>query len=134
MSISGIHPARPGLAGQISKIDYHYPKCFNVAMTKQQGLLTETDLIKIGNLIDARLDVKLDQKFDEKLAGYATKEDVIAFKTEILGAINKKEENEAGHKMLHENLGEDVPKLQQQVKHLFKTFEIVDPTEVVPSY
>ncbi|MEI8232857.1 MAG: hypothetical protein WCG44_03880 [bacterium] len=110
-------------------------------MTKQQGLLTETDLIKIGNLIDARLEVKLDQKFDEKLASFATKadltqlrQDMLGDKSEILGAINKNEENEAGHKMLHENLGEDVPKLQQQVKHLFKTFEIVDPTEVVPSY
>jgi len=103
-------------------------------MAKQQGLLTETDLIKIGNLIDTRLEAKLDQKFDEKLAGYATKEDVMAFKTEILGAINKKDEDDAGHKMLHNNLGEDVPKLQKQVRQLFKTFEIADPTEVVPSY
>lgn len=54
--------------------------------------------------------------------------------SEILGAINKKDENDAGHKMLHSNLGEDVPRIKQQVKHIFKTFEINDPTEVVPSY
>jgi len=34
-------------------------------MTQQQGLLTETDLVKIGNLIDTRLDAKL--------SDYATK-------------------------------------------------------------
>jgi len=36
--------------------------------------------------------------------------------------------------MLHSNLGEDVPKIQQQIQHLFKTFEIKDPTSVVASY
>jgi hypothetical protein len=99
-------------------------------MAKQVGLLTETDLIKIGNLIDARLDVKLEQK----MANYPTKEEAIADKAEILAAIKDFKDEDKAHKMLHSNLGEDVPKLQQQVKHLFKTFEIVDPTEVVPSY
>jgi len=31
-------------------------------------------------------------------------------------------------------VGEDVPKIQQQIQHLFKTFEIKDPTSVVASY
>ncbi len=64
-------------------------------MAKQQGLLTETDLVKIGNLIDAKLEVKLEQKLEEKLnqkldekfAHYPTKEEAMADKAEILAAI-----------------------------------------------
>jgi len=34
---------------------------------------------------------------------------------------------------LHNDLGEDIPKLQKQVQHLLKTFEIQDPVEVAVS-
>jgi len=57
-------------------------------MTKQGnrgGILTETDLDKIGKLIDARLDVKLDQKMTD----YPTKEAAMADKIEILAASQR---------------------------------------------
>jgi|GEM_PF-3333792 len=70
---------------------------------------------------------------------FATKEsltqlrqDMLGDKAEILGAINKKSEDDDAHKMLHHNLGEDVPDLQRQVKHLYTTFEIDMP--VSPAY
>jgi len=101
-------------------------------MTKQGnrgGILTETDLDKIGKLIDARLDVKLDQKMTD----YPTKEAAMADKIEILAAINDFKSEDKAHKQLHNDLGEDIPKLQKQVQHLLKTFEIQDPVEVAVS-
>jgi hypothetical protein len=79
------------------------------------------------------IDKRIRDAIDERLSNIPTKDEAMADKLEILAAINKKDENDAAHKMLHENLGEDVPKLQQQVQHLFKTFEIKDPTEVAVS-
>lgn len=94
-------------------------------MTKQNGMLTEADLIKLGNLIDARLDVKLEQK----MANYPTKEEAMADKTEILKAISDFKNEDMAHKQLHNDLGEDIPKIKKQIQHIFKTFEIQDPTE-----
>ena len=72
-------------------------------------------------------------EFKEALSHLPDNDKFTTTMSEILAAVNKKDENDAAHKMLHENIGEDVPKLQQQVQYLFKTFEIVDPTEVAVS-
>jgi len=104
--------------------------------------LTKSDLNAIDKLMDAKLEekleAKLEAKLDAKLANYATKDDLkqlrqdmLGDKAEILGAINKKSEDDDAHKMLHHNLGEDVPDLQRQVKHLYKTFEIDMPISPV---
>ena len=128
-------------------------------MATQKGLLTETDLIKIGNLIDAKLDVKLDQKLanyptkaeldqiletklekkleaklEEKIGKLPTKDEFTQQLSEALKSIQDKSEEEDVHDLQHENLGKDTTKLKQQVQHLFNTFEIKDPTDVVPSY
>lgn len=102
-------------------------------MAKQSGILTESDLIKIGNLIDTRLELKLDQKLDQKMADYPTKQQAMADKTEILKAISDFKNEDQAHKQLHSDLGEDIPKIQKQIQHLFKTFEIIDPTEATVS-
>ncbi len=94
-------------------------------MTKQNGMLTEADLIKLGNLIDARLEVKLEQI----MANYPTKEEAMADKIEILKAISDFKNEDMAHKQLHTELGEDIPKIKKQIHHIFKTFEIQDPTE-----
>ena len=99
-------------------------------MTNQKGMLTEADLIKLGNLIDARLEVKLDQKLDQKMANYPTKEEAMADKIEILKAISDFKNEDLAHKQLHTELGEDIPKIKKQIQHIFKTFEIIDPTEL----
>ncbi len=99
-------------------------------MTNQKGMLTEADLIKLGNLIDARLEVKLDQKLDQKMANYPTKKEAMADKTEILKAISDFKNEDLAHKQLHIELGEDIPKIKKQIQHIFKTFEIIDPTEL----
>ncbi len=88
-------------------------------------MLTEADLIKLGNLIDARLEVKLEQK----MANYPTKEEAMADKIEILKAINDFKNEDRAHKQLHTELGEDIPIIKKQIHHIFKTFEIQDPTE-----
>lgn len=101
-------------------------------MTKQKSsILTQPDYSEIRRVVKEELK---DYATKVDLKQFATKEDLIAFKLEILGAINKKNENDLAHTMLHENLGDDVPKLQKQVQHLFKTFEIKDPTTVTASY
>jgi len=63
-----------------------------------------------------------------------SKQEQMTDKLEILTAVKDLKNEDKAHKMLHSNLGEDVPKLKQQVKHLFKTFEIEDPTSLVASY
>jgi len=108
-------------------------------MTKQQGLLTETDLIKIGNLIDTRLDAKLSdfatrKELTEAISHLPTKDEFTKQLSEFLKTSQDKSEEEDVHNLQHENLGKDTTKLKQQVKHLFKTFEIEDPTSVVTSY
>ena len=52
----------------------------------------------------------------------------------LLKAVQDKSEEKDTHDARHLSLTSDNIKLKQQVKHLFKTFEIIDPTEVVPSY
>ena len=52
----------------------------------------------------------------------------------LLKAVQDKNEEKDVHDLQHENLGKDTTKLKQQVQHLFKTFEIKDPTEVAPAY
>ena len=106
-------------------------------MGKQQGILTQVDLDKIHNLIDASLDVKLDLK----LANYATKEnltklrqDMLGDKAEILAAINNRESEGLAHDSQHKNLATDTTRLKQQVHHLFNNFKLADPTEVAPAY
>ena len=100
-------------------------------MTPNKRSLTQADVDFLVEEMKHHFATK--SELEEKIKDFATREDLIAFKTEILGAINKKDENDAAHKMLHENIGEDVPKLQKQVQHPFKTFEIVDHTEVAVS-
>lgn len=132
MSISGIHPARSDLAGQISKIDYPYPKCFNLLMTPNKRSLNQADVDFLVKEMKHHFVSK--EELKEALSHLPDNDKFTTTMSEILAAVNKKDENDAAHKMLHENIGDDVPKLQQQVKHIFKTFEIIDPTEVVPSY
>jgi predicted nuclease with TOPRIM domain len=108
-------------------------------MAKQQGMLNDTDLGKISNLIDARLDLKLDdystkQDLKEAISHLPTKDEFYNKMDEVLGEVQKMREDFAAHKMSHEHIEEDTSKLKQQVKHLFTTFEIKDPIEVVPSY
>ncbi len=108
-------------------------------MTPNKRSLAQADIDLLVEEMKHHFATKSD--LDNKLANYATKDDLtklrqdmIGDKVEILAAINKKDENDTAHQMLHQYLGDDVPKLQQQVHHRFKTFEIKDPTEVVPSY
>lgn len=107
-------------------------------MATQKGVLNETDLNKISKLIDARLDLKLDdystkQDLKEAISHLPTKDEFYNKMDEVLGEFQKMREDFAAHKMSHENIQEDTSKLKQQVQHLFKTFEIKDPTEVVVS-
>jgi len=62
-----------------------------------------------------------------EVAGLATREDLIEFKSELLGAINKLQEDDDAHKQLHHELGEDVPRLKHQVKKLFQELNIPQP-------
>ena len=123
-------------------------------MTQQQGLLTETDLIKIGNLIDTRLDAKLsdyatkkeltkvisklptkeyidqildsklEKKLEEKIGKLPTKDEFTKQMSKLLKAVNDKEDSDKVHKKTHRNLGTDTTILKQQVKHLYTTFNI----------
>lgn len=97
--------------------------------------LTKTDRTKLIQEMEDKFVTKeeLANALADLVQQLPSRDEINGQLSEILGAINKKDENDAGHKMLHSNLGEDVPKLQQQVQHLFKTFEIKDPTEVAVS-
>jgi len=117
--------------GHVSTIDFTYPKCFNVVMT-----LTKSDRAKI---IDKMKEIfvtkeELGTAIANLVKQLPSKKEQMADKIEILTAIKDLKSEDKAHKMLHSNLGEDVPKIQQQIQHLFKTFEIKDPTSVVASY
>lgn len=56
-----------------------------------------------------------------------TKEEAIADKLEILAAVKELKDEDEAHKQLHRDLGEDVPKLQRQVKHLANELDIELP-------
>jgi len=62
-----------------------------------------------------------------------SKDDFAKQMSELLKAVEDKENKGLVHDNLHANLGKDTTKLKQQVQHLFKTFEIEDPTDVAVS-
>lgn len=100
-------------------------------------MLTKSDLQNIQSIV--RSEVKqevaeqLDAKLTEKLAFLPTKDEFYEQMSKVLKAVEDKENKGLAHDDLHTNLGKDTTKLKQQVQHLFKTFEIVDPTEVAIS-
>jgi len=106
-------------------------------MAKQQGMLNDTDLDKIGAMIDLRFDLKvkneLEKIIDDRLSNLPTKDEFTKQLSKFLKTSQDKSEEEDVHDLQHENLGKDTTKLKQQVQHLFKTFEIIDPTEVAIS-
>ena len=59
-----------------------------------------------------------------------SKEEAMADKLELLAAINKHEEGDAAHKLLHHDLGEDVPKIKRQVKHLATSLNVTFPVDL----
>ena len=120
-----------------STIDGSNPKWLTTPMAKQQGILNDTDLDKIGAMIDLRFDLKvkneLEKIIDDRLGNLPTKDEFTKQLSEFLKTSQDKSEEEDVHDLQHKNLGKDTTKLQQQVQHLFKTFEIKDPTEVAIS-
>lgn len=99
-------------------------------MAKQKtSILTQPDYAEIRRVVRE----EVDELLKKRLANIPTQDQATADKVEILAAINDLKNEDKAHKKLHMNLGTEVPKLQQQVQHLFKTFEIEDPTEVAIS-
>lgn len=76
---------------------------------------------------------ELGQAFIDNNVHLPSKDDFTKQMSELLKAVQDKENKGLVHDDLHANLGKDTTKLKQQVQHLFKTFEIVDPTEVAIS-
>lgn len=93
--------------------------------------LTKSDLNQIrtivGEEVGKEVEKQLEKKLDEKLSGYPTKDEFYAETSKILAAVNKKDEEDAAHKLLHNNLGEEVPDLQHKVSHLYKKLNISLP-------
>jgi len=106
-------------------------------MTKQQGMLNDTDLDKIGAMFDSRFELKVKEEIrkivKEELGQFPTKKEYFDTMDDLMKEIKAARADLAAHKMSHENIEEDTSKLKQQVQHLFKTFEIKDPTEVAIS-
>ena len=97
-------------------------------MAKQQGMLNDTDLDKIGAMIDLRFDLKvkneLEKIIDDRLSNLPTKDEFTKQLSKLLKAVNDKEDSNKVHKKTHRNLGTDTTILKQQVKHLYTTFNI----------
>lgn len=97
--------------------------------------LTKSDLAQIKSIVEEtvdakleeKLEAKLDAKLEEKLSNYPTKDEFYAETSKILAALNKNEEEDAAHKLLHNNLGEDIPTLQTQVRNLYKRLNLPLP-------
>ncbi len=70
---------------------------------------------------------ELGQAIADLVKQLPSKEEMVADKLELLAAINKKAEDDAAHSQLHHDLGEDVPKLQRQLKHLYGVLDIPQP-------
>lgn len=96
-------------------------------MIKSKGsILTKPDYDEIRRVVR--------EEVTELTSNLPTKDEFTKQITKLLKAVEDKENKGLVHDNLHTNLGKDTTKLKQQVQHLFKTFEIVDPTSVVPSY
>ena len=119
---SGVSPGT-----QISKIDGSNQKWLTMNMAKQNGsVLNKVDYDEIGK--------RIRDAIDEKFAFLPTKKEYFETSDTIIKELKAIREDFAAHESSHERIDEDTSKLKKQVKHLFKTFEILDPTEVIPSY
>lgn len=95
-------------------------------MTKQKGsILTKPDYDEIRRVVR--------EEVTELTSNLPTKKEYFETSDTIIKELKAIREDFAAHKSMHEDLDKDIPKLQKQVQHLFKTFEIVDPTEVAVS-
>lgn len=96
-------------------------------MTKQgRSVLNKVDYDEI--------DKRVRDTIDEKISNLPTKKEYFDTMDELMKEIKAARSDLAAHGMSHEHIKEDTSRLKKQVKHIFKTFEINDPTEVVPSY
>lgn len=96
-------------------------------MTKQGGsVLNKVDYDEI--------DKRVRDTIDEKISNLPTKKEYFDTMDELMKEIKAARSDLAAHGMSHDHINEDNSRLKQQVKHIFKTFEINDPTEVVPTY
>ena len=98
--------------------------------------LTKSDRTKLIQEMEEKFVTKeeLGQALIDNNAYLPSKDDFTKQMSNLLKAVQDKNEEKDVHDLQHENLGKDTTKLKQQVKHLFKTFEIEDPTSVVTSY
>lgn len=100
-------------------------------MAKQKGsILTKPDYDEIRRVVRE----EVAEQIELRTSNLPTKKEFFDTSDKILAEIQGMRLDFAAHKSMHEDLDKDIPKLQKQVQHLFKTFEIIDPTEVVPSY
>ena len=98
--------------------------------------LTKSDRAKLIQELEEKLVTK--EEFAQALAEnnnyltsiLPTKEAAMADKLEILGAISKLQEDDSAHKQLHHDLGQDVPKLQHQIKHIANTMQVDMPVNL----
>ncbi len=103
-------------------------------MSKQKSLLTPQDFENIRLIVREEVAAEVGSQLDEKVGNLPTKDQYYSTMDNLMKEIKGARSDLAAHGMSHENIKEDTSKLKQQVNHIFKTFEINDPTEVVPSY
>lgn len=110
-------------------------------MQKQQGMLNNTDLDKIAKLFDLRFELKardeikkiVKEEIKTEVGKLPTKDEFTKQMSKLLKAVEDKENKGLVHDNLHKDLGTDTTRLKQQMQHLFKTFEIEDPTVLAVS-
>lgn len=105
-------------------------------MAKQKGsILTKVDYDEIRRVVKEEVKELISETATkDQVAHLPTKDEFYEKMDQVLGEVKAMREDFAAHKSSHERIDEDASKLKKQVKHLFKTFEIVNPTEAVPSY
>jgi hypothetical protein len=99
-------------------------------MAKQKGsILTQSDYAEIRRVVRE----EVAEQIELRTSNLPTKKEFFDTSDKILAEIQGMRLDFAAHKSMHEDLEQEDKNILHKVKHLYKTFEIDEPANLLPA-